>query len=321
MSNSNFKKANVALSLLVTAVVLVAGCAAPKDPSYVQYITPAKDTQNFQSSIVLQGPSEPGIPILGYLDTNYVGTEPYGMMYPAGDLATGVAAVLTHSFIVEKQKDGLRKEAYVKANFVASPYKPHFSNYSIRQWLQTTLPNINHTVSGKNISVTDNQQGNAELVFSFQPTFFIYQDQKNIEVRNAIRIYDKLKPNHVLYQNIVEVVSNDAIGEPNSYWLNNDAKNLEAIGKELFEISLVTGLKDYYALFQNPSKEKTFKIDQGGIISFERGTLVYADCDRFTVRMLRGWLKSLPKKAGLNLGKDSIGCSTANAVSSTDTLK
>ena len=225
------------------------------------------------------------------------------ILYPAPGIIGLLAAVATHSAIVEGQKKAEKERIQASADKVLTSYQPVLGAYTYRELMQQALaqsparPGAAGSGGGRKLIGYADQRG-AEWLIESAPVFFISQDERVIVLDVAFAVYAPQPATTPVYQNVIRVVSQPQEGgDLAAFWTANQGEKLKQKSALLFAESLdIVRGQVAGAAGPAPGAFKTVRYMEGGSERMERGQIVSARCDRLLLKNLRGWLMSLPAR-------------------------
>jgi hypothetical protein len=290
------------LILICVSLLALTACAPSKKSVYIEY--KKSDVPLTSHTPVIIEPLEQGsVKFLGQSISINSQSSIGPMLYPAANGGMFIASIITHAVLEQSMDDAEKSRLEEQSNAVLTRYASVISNFSTSALLEDSLELIqldgqfslvkaNHPFDEKELATNENQ-----WIIRSEPIFYMAQDEQSILLKNRIAVYSNNQQKMPIYQNIAEVISTDDIqsNQDNNYWLDGEPVNLQRVSIELFSESIEMVMADLISKLSGPhDQEKTFKFDQGGKISYERGVLVAKNDERTTIRTLRGWLKSVP---------------------------
>ncbi|MEM8499173.1 MAG: hypothetical protein AAF542_14205 [Pseudomonadota bacterium] len=286
--------------MIIALLCLTIACAcASQKPEHAEYINQKSDIAEPNSlQLTYAGPTTLayfGLPNYDHLNVD----GGAGVLYPGGHAAVFLASVLTHAVIVDSAKEARRSRIQNQADQVLAPYQEHIDSLSYREMMSgavTKLSDVGQRFIVSNYyDSTTHLEGNAWILES-NPSFYMLQDEGAILVQNTVVIYSDEEQPKIIYQNIVEVISQPYQGDsPHTFWTANNGAKLKNLSVELLADSVRLAMDDMRHQFSFTTEhDQTFHFYQEGKKAYERGRLLAVEADRLTIRTLRGWLKSVP---------------------------
>ena len=248
---------------------------------------------NFQDDVRFQGQ-------YNYDDVELEGNN---MAYPGDSGAAFLTAILVHAVAADSKKNSALSQAQMKANYVLKPYEKYLREFENDELVSSVIAKLNDNFSFQLIKYDRSKTKPTDLRLKSEPVFFMSQDQRELILQHSMSVYRIGEPDKILHKNAIEVSSN-RIEQKDifAFWVNDN--NLPKISAELYAISVDLFINDMFSDLKNAekSKQKTFRYVQGGKKKYERGILVKDECNRTTIRTLRGWLKSFPSNTVVPAG-------------------
>ena len=240
---------------------------------------------NFQDDVKFQGQ-------YSYDDVELEGNN---MAYPADSGAAFLTAILVHAVAADSTKNNALSQAQKNANYVLKPYEKYLQEFENDELVSSVIAKVNDNFPFQVVKYDRSKLQPSGLVLKSDPVFYMSQDQRELILKHAIYVHRNNEPDKILYKNAVEISSN-RIEQKDifAFWVNDN--NLPKLSAELYGMSIDLLINDMLTGADNAhgSKQRTFRYMQGGKKRFERGVLVKEECNRSTIRTLRGWLKSFP---------------------------
>jgi hypothetical protein len=280
--------------MLLTAILVIGGCASPQKPDYTRFQKSAELAQGEPSetplNILFVSPGPVDVRGVYNPDDNIGGN---GMLY-AGDAGAGgmLAQVLIHAAISSSAQDKKLAEQQKQANKILEPIQDLITK------IDTTM--LEHESPHYRFVTT--APDDAVLVVRSQPIFFVSQDFTTFSVRNMVEVSTLAAPTKkqrgkkkksTSYENLIEVIGAPvAKGSELELYRKDDGKELDAIFSDLYRISLELLIADFQDKYATGTPQVSFRFTQGEHSRFERGNVLQSDCNRTLIRNLRGWLIS-----------------------------
>jgi hypothetical protein len=249
-------------------------------------------------------PKEEKVAFQGAVSFDGAGTGTNSMLYPVPGIVGLFAAVMTHAVIVNSVRGSQKTKLQEEADKVLEPLRGVLADYGNRALVQSALE---RTRAGVPIGVVEpTVTGSAGWLVDTTPVFVVTQDRRALILENAVAVYPPNAPAPA-YSNLVRVVSS---AEPDSdaaeRWGADQGARLKALSAELLARSIDIVIEAATAAAApSTAPERTFRYVEGGKDRMERAQLVTPGCERVVVRTLRGWLMSIPLRAGSNAGDPS----------------
>lgn len=282
--------------LALAAAVAVAGCAGgektlQRQSSLEPHSVPEDAVFAFRIN------RDDAVAFRGVLDqTSTASGAGAGMLYPAPDPLSLLAAVGTHAALVSADQNrrlGRQQEA---ANQVLSPYRSVLDQVGHRDLLRAATE---HTAYPRSTRIIEaDEVDKASWIVETVPVFAMTQDQSAFVLDNAIRVFKPGNSTKLAYQNMVRVVSIPVeAGDPRAAWTASDGAKLKAAARLQFSRSLELAIMDVTIGPVGPHAHKTLRYHLGTVENIERGQVLQEDCSEIVLRTLRGWVMSVPKDA------------------------
>lgn len=291
---------------VLVLTLLVASCSGNKAVNYTKYVAENSNLPDIQKFVIKVQEAE--IPFHGY--PNFDKQNSSGaMMYPGGTPELFFVAVLTHAAIQSSVDQDQVDKIQVEADKVLEPYNAIVHGIQSSQYVDAAIESLNEKLGAQTIAVFDPAATDQIWVLSSEPILYLLPDEKSILIRNVVKLTGNNNPSDVIYQNLVEVLSDSFEGDDvRSYWNRENGIELQRVVQQLFTDSVELAIQDIGKQFANSGqKEKTFSFLQAGIRTYQRGTLLANSCNRTAIRTLRGWIKSFPEKS------TDIACTSLSA--------
>jgi hypothetical protein len=245
-----------------------------------------------ERSLAVRVPDTAQVTFRGMLDRDGLGGGAGGMMYPAPDAVTALAALIAHGLIVGATRSAEAQAAQNKADEVLAPFAPVLAGFAPLQLIERGLARMKAGSGRRIVQAAEAREG--EWVVETLPVFSMTQDRRGLVLDNAIVIHagDVKRP---VYRNFVRVV-----GAPLPDGTDAEAAWKEAAGRKLLEESAGLWGESVDIAFahavQAPAEvpARTVRYRQGGHEKFERAEILHERCERLLLRTLRGELMSVP---------------------------
>lgn len=277
---------------------LLASSAATANDAPLPVAPSAPSAQAAVPTFTLKLPMEQPVPFRGMVSYDDAGVQGGQMLYPAPNPGGLLVAILTHSLVVEAQKDSQRSALQQAADKVLDPYKDVLDGFAHAELLQRSIAKAALFGPHRHVQPADAEEG--DWVVESAPVFTLAQDRSVLVLENAIAIRARGEPQKALYQTIVKVVSGPkaAIGTVD-YWAAGGGTRFQEESALLFAHSLGVAFDHAGRQPSQPqATQKTYRYPEGGKERMERGSLIGEHCNRIVIRNLRGWLLSIPGRAG-----------------------
>lgn len=239
----------------------------------------------------------------GQIDTSVSSQQGSAVLYPGGSAAVFLGSVLTHAAVAGSMNSAKEQKQQETANGILEPYRDAIEKVTDQFLL--TAATAEPQPFNRPLQVNSDINAHAAWVLDSAPVFEMAQDKRSISLQNQIAVYSRDDPSNVVYSNTVEIVS-DPVAEPDPdvYWRRPGA--ISRLSANMFLQSIHLALGDIRAR-QQTGPEKTFSYYQGNTKRYERGQLVSEDCDRYTLKTLRGWILSVPISVDSQRSCDTAG--------------
>lgn len=244
------------------------------------------------------------------------------MMYSADAGLIGLfAQIMAHAAIEQGIQNSAAVKIQLQADKVLEPYLSTIATISPELLkLRCQSQCKKETIS---IFIDPNSPSDsAKDILISHPIFMMTQDRKSLILRNILilkstlsqtELSKKQKTKLVLYQNVVEVVSDPIDDDSTPSNTLDDGKLVDMAG-DMFTLSIDLATADLlHELTNLEDTDRTFKYKIGSSISYERGRLLKSEDKRLSIRTLRGWIESIPN---MKVRKSNFSSSTANNTSS-----
>lgn len=248
------------------------------------------------SSLFVRLPKAEILTYQGIVSTEGAGLDSAQMLYPAADVVSFLAAVITHGVIVESIKKGKKSKLQEAADQVLSPHQEILHAFRPADLLQRGLGKC---LSGKRMKLAEaSEKPTGGWIIESAPAFAMTQDRSAIVLDNLILIYAADAPSGPSYRNVVRVVSKTRTEEDLvAFWNAEQGERLKEESASLFAESLEMVLDEVSGdPVENKNSYKTVRYFQGKAEKMERSQLVRENCERRVLRTLRGWLMSVPSQ-------------------------
>lgn len=277
-------------------VVFMTACSGARTANYTKHISENPRFED-QHGVVLSFDGD-NLEFHGYPDFNKQ-NESGSMMYPGGTPELFFVAVLTHAAIQGSANDNRIEAIQAEADQVLAPYMNAINAISAQEMMAEVVVDLDQRWPGVNVVKSGPPRGEKQWILTLEPVFYIMQDQKSILLRNVVKLAALNDREHVVYQNLVEVLSEELqTDNPQDHWIREQSGVLTNTTKELITYSIELAAKDIRKEFVSEErKQKTYSFMQGGSKTYQRGNLLMSECKRSTIRTLRGWIKSFPQQS------------------------
>lgn len=253
---------------------------------------------------LLRGPAAEKVEYHGVVSFDNAGIGSYGGFYPAPNLIGFLAAIAVHGAISSAAQDKKKAAIRETADKVLEPYQPVLDTILHAQLLPQALSKTSRHGSTSLASageVTD------RWLIEAVPVFSLTQDQRALVLDNALVVRGPEKDSPVVYQNVVRVVAKPLPGGDDSApvsatWLADDGRRLREQSAELLTESLdllFAELARGPGATDDPSRQRTVRYFEGGIVKMERAAPLVERCDRAVLKTLRGWVMSVPRQPAI----------------------
>jgi hypothetical protein len=243
---------------------------------------------------VLQLPHDGPVVYQGVVSFDEAGTGTNSILYPAPNAAGLMAAVLTHSLLIDSAKKEQKSKLQVAADQVLSPYKDILDHFKYQELMLRTLEKVSSNANSKLMERYGDS--NNELVIESTPTFLLTQDQQAIIINDTIIIRKLGKTPEIVFQNNTRIISTAIdIPDATSFWTANDGEKLKEESSKLLAKSIDTAFDVAVANADAGSNPyHTIRYKEGSSEKIERAQVLNEQCDRMLIRTLRGTLMSVP---------------------------
>jgi hypothetical protein len=246
------------------------------------------------SSLFLRLPKADTITYQGVVSHDAGGMDSAQIVYPAADLVSFLAAVITHGVIVESVKKGKKSKLQEAADQVLTPYQEVLAGFRPAELLQRGLGKCFSRSRMKLVDVSEKPSGGWTIETA--PAFAMTQDRSAIVLDNLILIYAADAPSGASYRNVVRVISKTRTeSDLIDFWNADQGEKLKEESANLFAESLEMALAEVSGEpIENKNPYRTVRYYQGRTEKMERSQLVSENCERKVLKTLRGWLMSVP---------------------------
>lgn len=280
------------ISIILFTVVLAA-CSGARTVNYTKHISEGTRFED-QHGVLLSLNSD-HLEFHGYPDFDKK-NEAGAMMYPAGTPEMFFVAVLTHAAIQGSVNDDKIQVIQTEADKILTPYINTINGIPAREMMGNVALTLDQRWQGVSVVISGAPEGEKQWKLTLEPVFYLLPDQKSILLRNVVKLAALDTPDHVVYQNLVEVLSEDVSADNlQEFWTREQGSALAGTALELMTYSIDLAAKDIRKEFSGEdSRQKTYSYMQSGTKTYQRGNLLMSECKRSTIRTLRGWIKSFP---------------------------
>jgi hypothetical protein len=246
---------------------------------------------------VLQLPQAELVAYQGVVNLDQAGIGTQGMMYPAPDAISMLAAVVTHGVVAKSMRNKQKTALQQAADRVLEPYQPVLSRYTNEQLMQRSLqlmaaPGI-RLLSSSGDPTSGSWSIESDLVFSMT------QDQQAIILDHGFRVRAPGEAEEPSYVNAFRIVSRPRdVADPKMQWLEKDGAILKEESAALLAESLDILAAELLADSRTAEgTQKTVRYREGRQEMMERALVLKERCGRLLIRTLRGTLMSVPVRA------------------------
>ena len=280
------------ISIIITLLIL-SGCSHNKSLTYTTHVKSAISMDDIDS-VFLKVSNDEKVRFFGYVNFDGLGNGQGNMGYPGLGPGVYLVSILTHAAISESSKNSEKNKRQNQANTVLVPYRSLISDVDIQSLMNNVIRDLSKGSTHK-IYKYEAEEELGRWILTSIPVFYMTQDESHIILRNVVTLYNEGDPDTVVYQNMVEVISQPVKEDPRGFWIGNSGVEFNKVTNELLLTSFRLVNKDFRGVLTKiENKDRTFKYLLSGEKIFERGSLLATDCGRVTIRTLRGWLKSVP---------------------------
>lgn len=281
--------------LIFLAVILTA-CSGARTVNYTQHINADHRIED-QHGVLIRINSD-RLEFHGYPDFDRK-NEAGAMLYPGGTPELFFVAVLTHATIQSSANDSRIQAIQNEADQILVPYLNTINGISAQKEMAGVVQELDQRWSHVSVVMSGVPQGDKVWLLTLEPVFYLLPDQRSILLRNVVKLSMLDSPDHVVYQNLVEVLSDVVHADsPETFWKHNQGDALTSTVRELISYSIDLAAMDIRNEFADEvAQQKTYSFMQGGTKTYQRGNLLMSACKRSTIRTLRGWIKSFPDQS------------------------
>ena len=229
------------------------------------------------------------------------------MMYPAPNLAGFLAAIATHALVESSVQARNRERVQSEADRVLERYRPVLDGYTSRALMERALRAI--PSGGNRRLIGPEEAAGSDWVVDSASVFFMTRDERALIVETGVALRAP-GATAAAYETIVKVVSRPRDGDDlHAVWSANDGEQLKEESAKLLGHAIDIALRDAGGAFGRvDAPHRTYRYPEGAIERMERASLVADLCDRRVVKTLRGWLLSIPPRAGESAGAAASNC-------------
>ena len=307
--------AAAALTICLThANSLAASPDTARAPTNARVAVPA------DSAWLVHLPKAEAVSFRGQIDQDKAGTGPGGMLYPAPSLAGFLVAIAVHGALQSSALSAQQRQMQEEADKVLQPYRSLLEGIRHHELFGIALTTWR---DGKRARLVDNAD-TVDLAWRIRvdPTFTMTQDQTALILYATIAVSSPESPTALVYTNVISVVQRPLQGEGlQAQWTADEGRNLRDVAGRMLGEALTVALADMSEpVTVGDTAFRTLRYREGGSLRIERAAVIGQGCDRWVIRNLRGWIKSVPVPAVTNNPStchDSLQIATSAAVVST----
>lgn len=236
----------------------------------------------------------------GQVDQDKAGTGPGAMLYPAPGLAGFLVAVALHGALQSSALSAQQRQMQEDADKVLLPYRPLLDGFRHRELFDVALAVWR---DGKQARLIDSDNA-TEPVWRMRvdPSFTMTQDQSALILYATIAVTPPANPTSLAYTNVISVVLRPLEGDNlQAQWSANEGRNMrDAAGRMLAEAMAIAVADMTDPVTVADSAFRTLRYREGTFQRIERAAVISQRCERWVIRNLRGWIKSVPVTASAN---------------------
>lgn len=261
----------------------------------------------------LRLPSQELVDFRGVADFDNVGGGTRPIVYPAPNAIVLAIGLIAHGIVSETVQNTQRNRVRTQADAVLAPYQSILANFKTRELYEHGIRRIAASQPGQLVDASAKAENLRWTVHSM-PVFSMTQDQIALALHVDVQIFSTKDSATPVYSNTIKIVSAPIEPtEPNVYWNSNLGEPLKAESAKLFATAIELALNEVENPLKADGAQKTFRYIEGKIERMERGELLAESCDRMTIRTLRGWILSIPRKIGDPSRADVASCHSSPA--------
>ncbi len=210
------------------------------------------------------------------------------MLYPAPSAGGLLAAILTHSILVDHSRSSEREQRKAQAEQSLQPLRPAIAALDDRQLLQRAQAHLDKQLPGGTLP------GPLEVV----PVYAVLTDHRAIVIDAVIQLGNTAGKSDGKHPVRVQVVSSAVhTADPTAHWLANDGAVLREEAGALLGHAIEVAVRHA----RRPAAEtpaRTQRYVYGSDIRMERGQAVAKGCARVVLFTLREHWMSVPLPPG-----------------------
>lgn len=253
----------------------------------------------------LHAPKTSRVPFQGAVSFDEAGEGQGNMVYPAiGGLVGFAAAIVTHGLIVQGQKSAEKTRLQVQADKVLTPFGDVLQNFQLAELMRKGLEKT--TVVGQKKLAEELASDEPGWIIDSLPVFSMTQDRGAIILDNVLMVRKPGSTAETAYKNTVRVVSDAQKSEDlQTHWHADGGARLKDESIRLFahSLDLVLAEAQREGASTDQPVRKTVRYMEGTKEKMERGEVMAERCGRVVIKTLRGWVMSVPAKAGVATGE------------------
>lgn len=284
-------------------IALLGGGTAAADTATAPTAQPIPLTAQSRWSIRL--PAESPVRFRGATNLDQTGIGGQAMMYPAPSAAGLLAAILTHGFLVESQKDEQQKKLQAEADRVLVPYGLLVATSTHEKLAERVLPLV--PLPGQKAFSNQDDKRAGDWWIDIRPVYTMTQDQSSLILDAAMSIYMSTAPDTQAYQNTVRVVSR-AQRETDlpATWSGNEGQRWHGATAAMLAQAVSIAVRDWQGtLGGHATPQRTVRFAEGHTERMERAQVLSEECENSVIKTLRGWLMVIPTRESV---QQKLGC-------------
>ncbi len=246
---------------------------------------------------VLQLPESEQVVYQGVVNLDQAGVGAQGMLYPAPDPISMLAAVVTHGVVAKSMRNKQKTELQLAADRVLEPYQVVLKGYTNEELMQRGIKLM--AVPGTRLLSSSKNSVNGSWSIESDPVFSMTQDQQAIILDHRFSVRSPGTTEEPTYVNTIRIVSRPRdVEDPKSAWLNQEGASLKEESAALLAESLDILAAELLADSRVAAgTQKTVRYREGRQEMMERALVLKERCGRLLIRTLRGSLMSVPARA------------------------
>jgi len=246
------------------------------------------------ASWVIHLPKAEAVQFRGHVNQDKAGMASGAVLYPGPGLAGLLVAITAHGAIQSSALSVQQRQMQAEADKVLVPFQPVLEAFSQRELLAAALA---RWAEGQQRRLIGHEEvAPSAWRLRVDPTFTMTHDQSALLLHAAITVSAPPSATTLVYTNVISVVLRPLEGDNRrEQWSADDGRALKTAAAQMLAEALKVGLSDMTNPAQiDDSAFRTLRYREGSALRVERAAVLSQACDRWVIRNLRGWIKSVP---------------------------